>query len=160
MKKTNVENHSCPTRKMITIPRKMISKTCGRSQQWGLFCESNLTHHANTLDHAKCVWRHLDRVATVASRHLLPCFRPWNVCTQCCTVSRAKKVNLDQNSSRPRNSSGAWSCYTAQDFRTPHLLRGSTNTICWGFWGSLHKPANLPNLKLIFGSKPHKWTSE
>lgn len=54
-KKTNVENQSCPTRTMIIIPRKMISETCGRSQQWGLFCESNLTHHANNLDHAKCV---------------------------------------------------------------------------------------------------------
>lgn len=98
-KKANVENQRYPTRTIIIIPMKIISETYCRSQQWGLFCEticeSNLTHHANTRDHAKCVWRHLNRVATVKSRHLLPCFRPWNVCTQCSTVLKANKVNLD-----------------------------------------------------------------
>lgn len=36
-----------------------------------------------------------------------------------------------------------------------HKHRGLTGAL----GGSLHKPANLPNLKLIFGPKPHKWTS-
>lgn len=57
-KKTNVENQIYPTRTIIVLPMKMTSETWCRSQQWGLFVRpsvSNLTHHANTLDHAKCV---------------------------------------------------------------------------------------------------------
>lgn len=96
-KKPSVDNQSYPTRTIIIIPVKMIPETCCRSQERGLFCETicerSLTHHANAPDHAKCVWRHLNRVATVVSRHLLPCFRPWNVCTP--TVLKANKATLD-----------------------------------------------------------------
>lgn len=57
-------------------------------------CESNLTHHANILDYAKCFWRHLNSVETIVTQRLLPCFRPCNVQTP--TTLQTNQTYLDE----------------------------------------------------------------